>query len=121
MFCFDGVAKRVVGKPCEIVLRTVSHTTNTPSDISAIVSLKFMFLISLIDESYYTRDKVFHINSIVAAHGRQHQEPSTPTKIQVGSASQDSPLAAMEKLWTTSPMIHAHKNEALLYFSQISY
>jgi hypothetical protein len=115
MFCFNGVAKQVVGKPCETVLRTASHATNTPSDISAIVSLKFTFLISLNDESYYTQDKVFHINSIVTAHGRQHKEPSTPTKIPVGSASQDSPSAAMEKLWTTTPpMVCAHKNEPLL-------
>jgi hypothetical protein len=80
-----------------------SHSTNTPSDISAIVSLKFTFLISLNDESYYTRDKVFHINSIVIAHGRQHQEPSTPTKISVGSASQDSPSVAMDNNTTNGP------------------
>jgi hypothetical protein len=115
MFCFDRVAKRIVDKPCEIVLRTTSHSTNTPSDISTIVSLKFIFLISLNDESYYTRDKVFQINSIVTAHGRQHQEPSTPTKISISFASQDSPSVAMEKLWTiTPPMVHTHINEALL-------
>jgi hypothetical protein len=115
MFCFDSVAKRIINKPCETVLRMACHSTNTPSDISAIVSLKFTFLISLNDELYYTRDKVFHINSIVTAHGRQHQEPSTPTKIPISFASQDSPLVAMEKLWTsTPPIVHTHINEALL-------
>jgi hypothetical protein len=93
----------------------VSHSTNTPSDISAIVSLKFTFLISLNDESYCTRDKVFHINSIVTAYGRQHQESSTTTKIPISFASQDSPSVAIEKLWTvTPPMVYTHINEALL-------
>jgi hypothetical protein len=63
--------------------------------------------------NHTTLDKVFHINSIVTAQGRQHQGPSTPTKILVGS--QDSPSVAMEKLWTTTPpMVHAHINKALL-------
>jgi hypothetical protein len=72
-----------------------------------------MFLISLNDESYYTQDKLININSIVTAHGRQHQEPSTPTKIPISFASHDSPSVAMEKLWTTTPpMVYTHINKA---------
>jgi hypothetical protein len=42
MFSFDNVAKRIVGKLCEIVLRSMSPSY--PTDIFGITSLKFTLL-----------------------------------------------------------------------------
>jgi hypothetical protein len=53
MFSFDNVAKQIVGKPCEIVLRSMSPSVRTPTDILGITSLKFTFHVSLTEESYY--------------------------------------------------------------------
>src|SRR6266540_4896235 len=92
MFCFDNVARRIIGKPCEAVIKSMKHPTSTPPDLAAIISLKFTFAITITDASYHTRSKVFQITSILASHGRQHtipqllnntqqQLPSTPPSL----------------------------------------
>jgi hypothetical protein len=52
MFCFDSIAIRIVGKPCETILGSVSPSVRTPTDILGITSLKFTFHVSLSEDSY---------------------------------------------------------------------
>src|SRR6266498_3457460 len=110
MFCFDNIAKRIVGKSCEAVIKSIRHPTDTPPDLAAIISLKFTFAITITDASYHLRKKVFQINSILASHGKQHlptnaheQAPSTPPKLPLLTLIGDSPTTAMQKLQTTTP------------------
>jgi hypothetical protein len=103
MFCFDSVAKRIVGKPCETVLRSMSPSDHAPTNILGITSLKFTFHVSLTEESYYNRNKVLHINSIITSHGKQHYELSTPIKIPTTSIPEESPSAAMNEPCTITP------------------
>jgi hypothetical protein len=59
MFCFDIMAKRIVGKPCEVVLR------NTHPDLAAIVGLKITLAIAININLYYSAERIFNINSIL--------------------------------------------------------
>jgi hypothetical protein len=45
MFCFDNVAKRIIGKTCTFLLTSVTNTSNIPPDLAAIVSIKFTFVV----------------------------------------------------------------------------
>ena len=110
MFCFDNIARRIISKPCETIIKSIRHPTDTPPDLAAIISLKFTFAITITDASYHLRNKVFQINSILASHGRQHlltnaqeQAPSTPPKLPLLTLMADSPTTAMQKLQTTTP------------------
>jgi hypothetical protein len=81
MFCFDSVARQIVGKPCEFLIKSMDVSISTPSDLCAIIGLKFTFAINININSYFfllsnksliTQEKeIFNVNSIVKAHGRQ--------------------------------------------------
>ncbi|XP_062220897.1 uncharacterized protein LOC133920180 isoform X2 [Phragmites australis] len=72
MVAFGEVGRRIVGKPVQQVLRATRFANDTPLDIAAIVSLKFSFAITLTNQSYYSPQKTYQVNSIIAAYGRQH-------------------------------------------------
>jgi hypothetical protein len=117
MFCFNNVARQIVGKSCEIVLRGVSDHSPIPPDLAQIISLKFTFRITVDDQSFFQKNNhpnVLRINSIVTAHGRQQslplqaqdlqqQGPSTPPNTLRLKLFEDSPSTALEKLTTTTP------------------
>jgi hypothetical protein len=108
MFCFDSIAKRIIGKPCETVLRSMSPSVRIPTDILGITSLKFTFHVLLIEESYYNRNNVLHVNSIITSHEKQRDELSTPIKIPTTSIPEESPSAAMNELCTiTTPKVRS--------------
>jgi hypothetical protein len=52
-FCFGNVAKRIVGKPCEAILRSMNISGNTPPELAAIVGLKFTCAIKININSFY--------------------------------------------------------------------
>jgi hypothetical protein len=70
MFCFDNIVKYIVGKPCSYLLGSAPNTIVIPPEIVSIISLKFTFAVGYTQESYWGREKVFLIKSIVAAYGR---------------------------------------------------
>ncbi|PWZ16110.1 Replication protein A DNA-binding subunit B [Zea mays] len=43
MFCFDNIARYIVGKSCEVILRSTNAATPIPPDLAQIVPLKFTF------------------------------------------------------------------------------
>jgi hypothetical protein len=71
MFCFDSIAKQIIGKPCEFLVRTLSALLGTPSDLCAIVGLKFTFAVNININSYYAKERILNVNSILQVHGRQ--------------------------------------------------
>jgi hypothetical protein len=86
MFCFDTVARHIVGKSYEIVLRSVTERSPIPPDLAQIISLKFTFRVTIDNQSLFqqtNRPNVFRINSIVVAHGRQRSLP-----MQIGNPDQ---------------------------------
>ncbi|NP_001142593.2 uncharacterized protein LOC100274860 [Zea mays] len=116
MFCFNNIARQIVGKSCEIVLRGVSEHSSIPPDLAQIISLKFTFRVTVDDQSFFQENNhpnVLRINSIVTAHGRQQslpmqahnleqQGPSTPSNTSKQKLFEDSPSTALEKLSTTT-------------------
>jgi hypothetical protein len=63
-------------------------STNTPAELSAIIGLKFTFAINININinSYYSKEGIFNMNSIIEAHER-HQ---TITDIQESIEHEDS-------------------------------
>ncbi|PWZ28208.1 hypothetical protein Zm00014a_038889 [Zea mays] len=112
-----NLTRHIVGKSCEIVLRSVTEQSPIPPDLAQIISLKFTFRVTIDNQSLFqqtSRPNVFRINSIVAAHGRQcslpmqirnsdQQGPSTPQNKSKPMLLEDSPSIALEKLSTTTP------------------
>ena len=52
MFCFDNIARYIVGKSCEVILRSTNAATPIPPDLAQIVSLKFTFRVIPDDSSF---------------------------------------------------------------------
>ncbi|PWZ54757.1 hypothetical protein Zm00014a_023274 [Zea mays] len=114
MFCFDTVARHIVGRPCETVLKQDTEAAPIPPDLAQIVSLKFTFCVTASNQTFAQQEKqptVLQINSIVVVHGRQHslssgiqntidQGPSTPNKEATLKLLKESPSTAMERLST---------------------
>ncbi|CAO2189268.1 unnamed protein product [Urochloa humidicola] len=75
MICFGQVAQRIIGKPVEQVLRTVRRDEDFPPDIAGVVSQKYTFVLTITNQSFYTRNRSFMVNSIIASYGRQRAIP----------------------------------------------
>jgi hypothetical protein len=72
MFCFDDIAKVIIGKSCSSIIGSTSDTRVIPPEIVVIVSLKFTFVVIFNKISFSAPDKVLLIKSIVGTHGREH-------------------------------------------------
>ncbi|XP_008679653.2 uncharacterized protein [Zea mays] len=57
-FCFDTIAKRIVGKPCDTLITTPIASQGFPPDLAAIVSLKFTFVVTLYMSAFSVTNKV---------------------------------------------------------------
>jgi len=47
MICFGDVARHIVGKPVQQVLRMATSANQLPADIAKIVSRRFTFVVTL--------------------------------------------------------------------------
>jgi hypothetical protein len=111
MFRFDSIAKHIIGKPCEFLIKTLGVLQSTPPDLSAIIGLKFTFAVNININSYYSRDGILNVNSILQAHGRQQPLPALEgvtaedpleTDEPIGPLLTDSTATALQKLSTSS-------------------
>jgi hypothetical protein len=111
MFCFDSIAKQIVGKPCEFLVKTMDVFGNIPSALSAIVGLKFMFVVTISINSCYAKQRIFNVSSVLQTYGKQETTSSSQNSIldEVSFKSehpsfllqtQESPATTMEKLST---------------------
>jgi hypothetical protein len=80
MFCFDDIAKVIIGKSCSSIIGSTSDTRAIPPEIAVIVSLKFTFAVIFNKRSFSAPDKVLLIKSILGAHGREHRLPQIEKK-----------------------------------------
>jgi hypothetical protein len=71
MFYVDAVARQIVEKPCEILVKSMNISASIPTELSSIIGLSFTFAISININSYYSRERIFNVNSVIEAHGRQ--------------------------------------------------
>jgi hypothetical protein len=112
MFCFDTVARQIVGKPCEILVKSMNASTSIPTKLSSIIGLSFTFAINININSYYSRERIFNVNSVIEAHGRQqsisdiqesieHEHPEKVDDLPLTLTAQELPATAMQKLSTT--------------------
>jgi hypothetical protein len=111
MFYFDAVARQIVGKPCEILVKSMNISASTPTELSSIIGLRFTFAISININSYYSRERIFNVNSVIEAHGRQQALVDTQESVEhehlekiddlpLPLTAYKSPATAMQKLST---------------------
>jgi hypothetical protein len=105
------VTRQIVGKPCEFLIKYMNVSANTPADLSAIIGLKFTFTINININSYYSRERIFNVSSIIEAHGKQqaimdvqksveHEDPKKLDDLPFTLTTQESHATAMKKLST---------------------
>uniref|UniRef100_A0A0A9HHB1 Uncharacterized protein n=1 Tax=Arundo donax TaxID=35708 RepID=A0A0A9HHB1_ARUDO len=75
MICFGEVARCIVGKLVEALIRSARRGEHIPPDLAAIVSQRFTFGIIMTDQSYDNEDKSYQVTSIMASHGREQTIP----------------------------------------------
>jgi hypothetical protein len=113
MFCFDTIAKQIVGKPCQVLLRTLDASQSTPADLRAVVGHKFTFAVNININSYYLKQRILNVNSVIQAYGRQELETASDrtnndanslrtSAFSLRLPTEESPATAMRRL-TTSP------------------
>jgi hypothetical protein len=113
LFCFDSIAKKIIGKPCEFLVKTLDVSRSTPPYLSAIIGLKFTFAMNININSYYSKERILIVNSILQAHGRQQpstgfqtitqdEDPFKTDEFSLPLLKQDSPATVLQKL-STSP------------------
>ncbi|KAL5652353.1 hypothetical protein ACJX0J_037811, partial [Zea mays] len=112
-FCFDTIAKRIVGKPCDTLITATMTSQGFPPDLAAIVSLKFTFVVTLNMSAFSVTNRVFSILYVLTNHGRQTSVPPTVLNypqeqlltqddIFESTATQDSPATSFAKLSTSA-------------------
>jgi hypothetical protein len=134
MFCFDSIAKAIIGKSCSSIIASTTNTAAIPPEIAAIVSLKLTFAAIFNQRSFSSRNKVLLIKSIVATHGREHllphteqniqiMHPSTPAKPASISTQQGSSSLPMSKLSTGASVSIRQNNffSLLIFYHTFSY
>jgi hypothetical protein len=97
MFCFDTIVKQIIGKPCEFLVRSMNVLGGTPSDLAVIIGLKFTFAVNININSYYAKERIFNVNSVIQGHGRQRESAD---ELSIPLQTQESPSTAMQKLST---------------------
>jgi hypothetical protein len=55
MFCFDNIAKQIVGKPCKFLVKTMDGSRNTLSDLFVIIGIEFTFVVTININSCYAK------------------------------------------------------------------
>jgi hypothetical protein len=115
------VARGIVGKPCEAILRSMDISGNTPPELAAIVGLKFTCAIKININSFYLAKKIFNIDSILEMHGRQesvsaieqiseHEHHVTPDEDSTPPTTQGSASTVSKKLLPSSASLVGIKN-----------
>jgi hypothetical protein len=108
MFCFDTIEKQIVGKPCQVLLKTLDASQNTPVRSPCYHT----FAINININSYYSKQRILNVNSVIQAHGRQEVETGFDTnnndetslktsEFSLRLPTEESLATAMKRLTTT--------------------
>lgn len=65
MICFGDVARRVIGKSVQQLLKTARNANTYPQEVARIVSLRFTFAVALTQQSYYKQQKTYQVVSVI--------------------------------------------------------
>jgi replication factor A1 len=95
MICFGDIARRIIGKPVQQVLRTATSSNAYPGDITRLVSLRFTFAVTLTQQSYYRAQKSYQVTSVVTSHG---QQVAIPEVARNGGDGGGSPVGSDDTL-----------------------
>ncbi|AQK81248.1 hypothetical protein ZEAMMB73_Zm00001d036525 [Zea mays] len=112
-FCFDTIAKRIVGKSCQTLFSTSGVSRGPPPDLAAIVSLKFTFAVTINMSAFSVTNRVFSILSVLTNHGRQASIPCATQNLSQQQmltqdiiidviTTQESPATSIAKLSTST-------------------
>jgi replication factor A1 len=91
MICFGDVARRIIGKPVQQIIRTATNANTYPPDVTKIVSLRFTFQVSLTQQSYYRQQKTYQVVSVVTSHGQPNAIHHAP--VNEGVAHPGTPMS----------------------------
>jgi hypothetical protein len=109
MFCFDGVARQIIEKPRELLIRSMNTSANTPLDLHRIIGLRFTFVVNININSSYSKEIIFNVSSIIEAHSRQQTISHTQTNIEdedpLKSDELSPPLPMQESPATTMKIL----------------
>ncbi|KAL6878480.1 hypothetical protein ACP4OV_012650 [Aristida adscensionis] len=61
MIAFGDIARPIVGKPVQVVLREAKYTSVVPLDIASIVCLRFTFGITITEQCFYKPTKSYQV------------------------------------------------------------
>lgn len=75
MICFGDVARRIIGKPVQQLLKTTGGPNTYPVDITSLVSLRFTFAVTLTQQSFYRHQKTYQVASMVTTYGHYNAVP----------------------------------------------
>jgi hypothetical protein len=89
MICFGDVARRIIGKPVQQLLRSSLSPNTYPQEIARIASLRFTFAVALTQQSYYRQQKTYQVVSMITAYGR-HQAPGDAAQNENGGHPDNS-------------------------------
>ncbi|CAD6259972.1 unnamed protein product [Miscanthus lutarioriparius] len=85
MVCFGDIARRMIGKPVQQLLRTSTSANAYPPDITKLVSLRFTFVVTMTRQSYYRAQKTYNVASLVTAHGHPVAVPTNAARGNAGN------------------------------------
>jgi hypothetical protein len=69
----------------------------TPSYLTVIIGLKFTFAMDININSYYAKERIFNVNSVIQRHGRQRESVD---ELSIPLQTQESPSTTVQKLST---------------------
>jgi len=95
MVCFGDIARRMIGKPVQQLLRTSTSANAYPPDITKLVSIRFIFVVTMTRQSYYRAQKTYNVASLVTAHGHPVAVPANAARGNAGNKDHGH-LAATE-------------------------
>ncbi|AQK67973.1 hypothetical protein ZEAMMB73_Zm00001d015063 [Zea mays] len=112
-FCFDTIAKRIVGKSCQTLFSTSDVSRGPPPDPAAIVSLKFTFAVTINMSAFCVTNRIFSILSVLTNHVRQASIPCATQNLSQQQmlkqdntfdviTTQESPATSFAKLSTST-------------------
>ncbi|AQL00817.1 hypothetical protein ZEAMMB73_Zm00001d044750, partial [Zea mays] len=112
-FCFDTIARRIVGKSCQTLFSTSDVSRGPPPDLAAIVSLKFTLAVTINMSAFCVTNQIFSILSVLASHGRQASIPCATQNLSQQQmftqestvdviTTQESPATSFAKLSTST-------------------
>ncbi|CAD6257799.1 unnamed protein product [Miscanthus lutarioriparius] len=85
MVCFGDIARRMIGKLVQQLLRTSTSANAYPPDITKLVSPRFTFVVTMTRQSYYRAQKTYNVASLVTAHGHPVAVPANAARGNAGN------------------------------------